>query len=93
MTERKEGDGSGALESRWPIPFHRAEDGLFCDLASEGAAAGLLMLMTGISEELYCAGWLIGLERSLWKARETGPMPFGMGQITERQCLLLQLLW
>lgn len=62
----------------------------FCGDASEGAALGLLGLMTGISEEFWCAGWLTGLEFSLWKA-PTG-MRFGQGSITERQSQLLKLL-
>ncbi len=67
-------------------------DTLFADAADEGAAWGLLSLMTGISEELWCASWLTGLEHSLWQAREGGPMRFGMGEVTQRQCDLLRLL-
>jgi hypothetical protein len=63
---------------------------VFCDDAEEGAALGLLGLMTGISEEYWCAGWMSGLEYSLWEvAAGTG---YGMGQITERQAALLRLL-
>jgi hypothetical protein len=65
-------------------------DHISADDASEGAAIGLLALMQGISEELWCAGWLIGLERSLWAARNSAePVRFGNGAITSRQCRLL----
>jgi hypothetical protein len=81
-----------ALERGWPIPSPRDAEGLFCDLAEEGAQTGLLALMTGISEEYWCASWMSDLEYALWLARETGPRPYGMGVITERQCALLRLL-
>lgn len=64
----------------------------FTDTPDEAAAMGLLALMTGLSEELWCAGWISGLEHSLWHARERGSAPFGMGEITQRQCDLLRLL-
>ncbi len=61
-----------------------------CDTADEGAAIGLLALMTGLSEEHWCAGWLDGLEFSLWHVKpETR---FGQGVITGRQATLLHLL-
>ena len=67
--------------------------------ASEGAAVGLMALMAGLSEEHWCAGWLSGLEYSLWRVREceAHPVPdsvagFGMGKITDRQRDLLRLL-
>src|SRR5688500_8967224 len=62
-----------ALKAYWPIPINRDNEGLFCDLASEGAATGLLALMTGISEECWCASWMSGIEYELWQARENGP--------------------
>lgn len=62
-----------------------------CDDASEGAAFGLIGVMTGISEACWCAGWLNGLEFQLWKARQ-GPGRFGQGEVTERQSSLLRLL-
>lgn len=62
-----------------------------CD-QSEAASYGLFALMSAISEDCWCAGWLHNLELSLWQAREAGPMKFGMGEITQRQCDLLRLL-
>jgi hypothetical protein len=61
-----------------------------CDSDAEGAALGLLGLMTGLSEEYWCAGWMSGLEHSLWGV-ESGTR-FGMGTITDRQAELLRLL-
>ena len=61
-----------------------------CDTAGEGAAVGLLALMTGISEEYWCAGWMDGLEFALWCA--PAGKQYGRGEITERQASLLRLL-
>lgn len=61
-----------------------------CGDTEEGAALGLLGLMTGISEEFWCAGWMSGLEFDLWQA-PTGKS-YGQGQLTERQATLLKLL-
>jgi len=71
-------------------PISCSPDVLFCDLAEEGAAVGLLALMTGISEELWCASWMSDLEFALWLA-EPGRR-YGQGAITERQSILLRLL-
>ena len=45
----------------------------------------LLSLMSEISEDHYCAGWLSGLEYSLWQAVLQYPQPyeFGFGPIEE----------
>ena len=61
-----------------------------CESAAEGAALGLLGLMSGISEECWCAGWLSGLEFDLWDAvmnANTGRL-----RMTTRQATLLRLL-
>lgn len=71
-----------------PIPIDPND--VFCDLAEEGAALGLLGLMTGLSEEHWCASWMLGMEYSLWPP--AAGTRFGMGAITERQATLLQLL-
>ena len=63
-------------------------DQYFCDLAEDGAKYGLLCLMTGISEEFWCAGWMMGLEYSLWNAAAGN----GQGRFTDRQVTLLKLL-
>jgi hypothetical protein len=50
-------------------------------------------LMSELSEEHWCAGWLTGLEFSLWAmVKGDATTVFGMGQITERQLQLLKLL-
>jgi len=45
----------------------------------------LLSLMREISEDHYCAGWMGGLEYSLWQAVLQHPQPyeFGFGPIAE----------
>jgi hypothetical protein len=39
--------------------------------------------MSDISERCYFAGWMLHLEYVLWNAIETGPRPYGLGEITE----------
>lgn len=74
--------------STWTPP-----EAMYASDPREGAAYGLFALMTGLSEGLYCAGWLIGLERSLWAATmQDKPFPFGQGEITYAQITLLRLL-
>ena len=63
---------------------------VLCDLPEEGAALGLLGLITGISEWGWCAGWMMGIEYDLWLA-EPGKK-IGQEFLTERQSTLLRLL-
>ena len=65
-------------------------DSLFQEDTTDAARYGLLMLMTGISEEAWCAGWMSGLEHSLWQAK--AGQRYGMITLTERQASLLKLL-
>lgn len=67
-----------------------APNELYCDSASRGAAYGLFALMTGISEEAWCAAWMRGLDRDLWEI--TAGAEYGRCLITERQAALLRLL-
>ncbi len=67
-------------------------DCCFCDLAEEGAQIGLLAMMAGISEELWCAGWMGGLEHSLWRMVEGGPRDYGMGEVSALDVGLLKAL-
>jgi hypothetical protein len=62
----------------------------FCASSVEGAALGLFGLMTGLSEEHFCAAWMEDLEYRLWQA-EPG-QALGLGEITEQQVQLLRLL-
>lgn len=48
--------------------------------------AKLASLMQEISEELYCAGWLIDLEYDLWAIIHGGDRSYGIGRVTEEQC-------
>lgn len=65
---------------------------VMCDATEEGAAMGLLGVMSGLSEEMWCAGWLSGLEHSMWAIRQGGSRKFGMGEVSQRQADLLRLL-
>jgi hypothetical protein len=62
-----------------------------CETTSEAAARGLLDLMSGISEEYWCAGWLRDLEFELWNA-VAGSHTQESGALTMRQTALLRLL-
>jgi hypothetical protein len=47
------------------------------------ASLALERLMSEISEECYCAGWLIGLEETLWRFMEAGvEVQWGIGTVT-----------
>jgi len=66
-------------------------DNLDCDDSVDAARMGLLALMRGISEEAWCAGWMMGLEFDLWAVREGRQDAYGqIGAITERQARLLR---
>lgn len=66
---------------------------LLCDDPAEGAGLGLLALMAGISEECWCAGWMMDNEFACWKAAESGiAQNYGQSIITVRQAQLLRLL-
>lgn len=65
-------------------------DSLFMDDTVDAARYGLLMLMTGISESAWCAGWMSGLEHALWNVQPG--TSYGQDVITERQSTLLRLL-
>lgn len=51
-------------------------------LELEPKARELAELMSGLSEEAYCAGWMHGLEFELWEAVINGPREYGRLQIT-----------
>lgn len=44
-------------------------------------AEALGVVMSEISEECYCAGWLSGLEYILWRFVVNGPGSFGQGEV------------
>lgn len=51
------------------------------------AAIALEVYMRDMSEETYCAGWLSGLEHSLWRMlSEGGDHTFGIGTVTATDC-------
>lgn len=56
------------------------------------AALALESAMSAISEDYYCAGWLIGLEFSLWAMVLGGPRDFGIGTVTEEEIQELRRL-
>ena len=63
------------------------------DLASmSDQDVGVLLaeLISGISEECYCAGWYTGVEWSAWAwADLAGPIDYGMGEVEADACRAL----
>lgn len=57
-----------------------------------GAVRALAMAMSDISEAYYAAGWLMGLEYSLWEMLHGGSRKFGMGEVTEAELAVLRTL-
>lgn len=41
----------------------------------------LFELMSEISEDCYCAGWMMGLENAIWGALQDGDLSYGMGEM------------
>ena len=41
--------------------------------------------MSDISEDCYCAGWMMGLEFALWGALQDGDRQYGMGEMDAKQ--------
>ena len=50
---------------------------------NEDAAMRLLGVMRDLSEEHWCAQWLMGLEFSLWEIAQGGSRDFGMGEVSD----------
>lgn len=56
------------------------------------AAELLRHLMSEISEDHYCAGWLIGLEFRLWRIVLGGPPKFGFDDVSPERIADLERL-
>lgn len=56
------------------------------------AAKALGEAMSNISEECYCAGWMSGLEFSLWEFLTSGPGKWGMGKVDAGDLATLRAL-
>ncbi len=41
--------------------------------------------MSDISEDCYCAGWMMGLECAIWGALQDGDRRYGMGEMDAEQ--------
>jgi len=52
--------------------------------------AKLSELMREISEECYCAGWLIDLEYDLWEMLLGGRRDYGMGHVSEESIEIMR---
>lgn len=55
-------------------------------------AADLADLMSQISEEAFCAGWMSGLEHSLWEIIHSDRRSYGQTVLTEQQVSRLRSL-
>ena len=54
------------------------------------ARADLCVLMRRLSEDYYCAGWLVGLEDHLWAMVQGGDRHFGVGEVTVEEVARLR---
>lgn len=72
------------LEAEPVIDSERSKD--------PAAAIHLAALMSGISEDYYCAGWLIGLEVTLWGMLQGADRRFGMDMVTEEEIAAVRSL-
>lgn len=52
----------------------------------------LMIYMSDLSEQAWCAGWEDGLEYALWKALLKGRLKYGLLQITRVHTMRLQEL-
>ena len=64
--------------------------------AEEASAISLMVLMSGLSEQSFAAGWAVNLEYELWQCRQGEPpwndrLPEDR-RISARQCSLLRSL-
>jgi len=59
-----------------------------CPTHEELVREALLRMMSDLSEDCWCAGWLHDLEFTLWTATMTGNKNWGFGM---RECDLLRL--
>jgi hypothetical protein len=55
-------------------------------------ARSLADYMSDLSEEAYCAGWMLGLEYALWRAVLLGPRTYGRLKITAEHIERLKTL-
>lgn len=67
-----------------------ANEQFMCRAPDEAACAGLLALMSGLSQAIYAAGWMQDIEYELWSAIQ--PEGRIMRAVTARQRHLLRLL-
>ena len=56
------------------------------------AAEALRDAMSDLSEGYYCAGWLVGLEQTLWRCWERAPFKWGFGVVSVEDANRLQVL-
>lgn len=70
--------------------FKARQDKSLLKSLSSDAAELLLVYMSNISEDHYCAGWLIGLEYELWDIMNGAARNFGFGPISAQDMAKLR---
>jgi len=63
-----------------------------CPTHEELVGDALLRLMSDLSEDCWCAGWMTDLEFTLWEAMRTGGRELGWGGIGDRDLARLKHL-
>jgi hypothetical protein len=52
----------------------------------------MVSLMSDISEECYCAGWMAGLEFAIWRALKDGNLWYGQSEMDKEKLLRIKEL-
>lgn len=79
------------MQPEWDAQAAR-RDAALATAKDQNAASILVRLMSDISEEYYCAGWMSGLEFSLWRMVQGGDRSYGMSEVSEDEVTQLKQL-
>ena len=58
---------------------------MICEHDMNAKQRELYELMSDISEDCFCAGWMGGLEYSIWETLQDGDRRYGMGEMDATQ--------
>lgn len=64
-------------------------DSVRVTLPRKTARSILWQLMSDLSEDCWCAGWMVGTERDLWRLAVAGGGTWGQGSVSQEQALTL----
>ncbi len=58
---------------------------MICEQDMTDQQRELYEVMSDISEDCYCAGWMLGLEYAIWGALQDGDRSYGMSEMDAAQ--------